>query len=124
MKIGLALSILLLTIFWIIFNMIGGGSMDLMIKNETGEKIVIQICSLNEIPIINCSQELQNKENAFFDPKNKPYPKNNIFSIQVITNNGYKKYFCSFEKVSSSCMEEMTLTNEQLRCANQCVDIF
>jgi hypothetical protein len=122
--IGLALFTLLLAIFWIIFNLIGGRSMDLMIGNETGEKIVIQSCSLNEIPIINCSQELQNKENAFFDPQNEPYPKNNIFSMQVITKNGYKQYSCSFEKVSRSCMEEMALTNEELRCVDQCVDIY
>jgi len=116
--------ICIIYINYIIFNLFIRSDMDLMIGNETGEKIVIQSCLLNGLPITKCSQELQNKQNAFFNPKRFSYPKNNIFSVRVIVNNEDKQYFCTFEKYHHRCMEEMSLTKKELRCGARCVSIF
>jgi len=96
---------------------------DLMVKNQSGERVVITSCSLNGTSIPRCEQELLNEQSVFFNPEHSFYPENNNFSLQVKLSNGNKELSCKFKKISRECIAEVALTKEGLFCAD-CISIY
>ncbi|PPD04001.1 MAG: hypothetical protein CTY29_07315 [Methylobacter sp.] len=111
----------ILSIFYV-FNFIQ--SMDLMISNQTEAKILIESCSLNDIELTNCTGELLPRRNIFFGYDRKNFQRKYKFSINLKNKKETKQYFCTFEKVNRSCIEEIGIRDSTLICAPKCVDIY
>lgn len=122
-------------VYFIIFTLIIGilsifyvfifiQSMDLMISNQTQEKILIESCSLNDIELTNCTGELLPKRNIFFGYDRKNFQRKYKFSINLKNEQETIQYFCTFEKVSRSCIEEIGIKDSTLICAPNCVNIY
>lgn len=112
--------LLAVTVILLLIN----ADVDLMVKNESGEKLKIISCLLNGIPVLNCEQELPSGQAVFINPQRSSYPKNNIFSIHVVLRNEGKGLSCQFTKAHRECVEEMSLTKEGLVCAADCTSVY
>lgn len=97
---------------------------ELMIRNQSGEKIKIISCALNGKTISGCEQELPNEQAAFFNPHHFIYPKNNNFYLKIGVNDEIKEFSCNFMKASRECTAEMALTKDGFECASECTSIY
>lgn len=100
-------------------------SQEVWVQNKTGKTVLIKNCNLNNEPIDNCFLELKEQRSAFFKPQRILFhPKTNNLSIRVLIDNNEYQYNCNFYRIKTDCIEEVSISNGGLFCAEYCTSVF
>jgi hypothetical protein len=100
-------------------------SQEVWVQNKTGKAVLIKNCNLNNEPIDNCFFELKEQRSVFFKPQKILFhPKTNNLSIRVLIDNNEYQYNCNFYRKKTDCIEEVSIGNGSLFCAEYCTSVF